>query len=99
MKRLLLTVASAFISVSACAAAETTAGGAPASGQATTTLYCWKERLHTDGDDLICNWAESTREACEATKRTNISKATITSEPTTVKRCNNGQWLVQVTKK
>ncbi|MEQ1515673.1 MAG: hypothetical protein ABL931_04185 [Usitatibacteraceae bacterium] len=99
MKRLFISIITISISVGAYAASESSSGSAQANPQTSSTLYCWKERLHVDGDELLCNWAESTREACEATKRTNISKSAVVSEPTTVKRCNNGQWLVQVTKK
>ena len=62
-------------------------------------MYCWKDKLQVTGTSFLCNWAESTEEACKGNPMTDISKDVVTAEPTNAKRCNNGQWLVQVTKK
>ena len=75
-----------------------------ASAQATTTptqttLYCWKNKLYPSGSDLVCNWSDNTKDACRGGKVNNVSKDAIVAEPANVKRCDNGEWLVQVTTK
>ena len=73
--------------------------GASATGTAPASFYCWKARLHTSGNELVCNWADTRSEACRETNLSRLSKDAIAAEPVTAKRCDNGQWLVQVSRK
>ena len=101
MKKLLCAAVAPVFFLASCASVQTATNGASASGVASTSnsLYCWKDRLLTEGDNLTCNWAASTTEACKETTRTNVSKNAIVGGPVDAKRCDNGQWLVHVTKK
>jgi hypothetical protein len=43
------------VALSACATTETPTRGAIANGSAgAATYYCWKDRLGTSGDALVC---------------------------------------------
>jgi hypothetical protein len=98
MNKLLLVAAVPVVLLSACApAARTTAD---ASGAAGTTLYCWKDRVATSGDTLVCNWDSNVADACKSTYSSAIRKESVASGPQDAgRRCSNGQWLVQVTTK
>ena len=97
MKKLTAIAAAPLILLSLCTSISATAQSAAA--PASATLYCWKDKLYPAGNDLVCNWADNARDACRGGPVTNISKDAIKSDPTSVKRCDNGEWLVQVTKK
>ena len=98
MKRLLIIAATPIV-LSACTSIQTSTDGASATGTAPASFYCWKARLHTSGNELVCNWANTRSEACRETNLSRLSKDAIAAEPVTAKRCNNGQWLVQVSRK
>ncbi len=95
MKKLFCFVASIAMSLSAVAPAAT---AADASSSA-RSVYCWKSKLSTSGDNLVCNWAETPTEACKGNPASDLSKASIAAEPTDTRRCENGQQLVRATKK
>ena len=95
MKKLLCAAVVPVFFLASCASVQTATSGA----STFSSLYCWKDRLLTEGDNLTCNWAPSTTEACKETTRTNVSKNAIAGRPVDAKRCDNGQWLVHVTKK
>ena len=98
MKRLSLIATTTVFFVSVCASVQA-AEAAPASSQASAELYCQQSRLQTIGTDLVCNWADNAKEACRGGLVTNVNKNTITAEPAKSHRCDNGERLVQVTKK
>jgi hypothetical protein len=90
-------IASAVV-LSACATAETPARGAVANGSAgEATYYCWKNRLATSGDSLVCNWEKSFADACRSTYDMPMPASAVASGPSNAGRCENGQWLVKVT--
>lgn len=89
-----LAMATCALVLAACAAAPNMAP-APVSGQG--TLYCWKERLSTEGDDLVCNWERSIAEACRSSGVVTLKKGAVAKGPTSAGLCANGQWLVAVT--
>ncbi|MBI3715358.1 MAG: hypothetical protein HY255_05140 [Betaproteobacteria bacterium] len=99
MKKLLV-IAAAPIAMLLLSGPVQAASDVPAAqGQSGATLYCWKGRLYEAGNDLVCNWTENAKDACEESKMTNIGKDAVVSEPAKAKRCENGEWLVRVTKK
>ena len=61
------------------------------------TYYCWKDKLATEGDKLLCNWERDRRTACDASFAVTIERTRVSTGPTDAGRCNNGQWLVMVT--
>ncbi len=80
--------------------ASAQAADAPATqAAAPAELYCWKDKLYTSGDNLVCNWTEDVKDACRPGLVSNIAKNSIVGEPANAKRCSNGEWLVRVTKK
>lgn len=95
MKKITLVAASSVIFLSAfgptIAATDT--------ASTSKSLYCWKSKLYVAGEDLVCNWADSAAEACKGNPTSNISKVVVANEPTNAKRCENGQWLVRVSRK
>lgn len=97
MKRLIgmAPVAMAAWMLASCASVQTAVGDTGGSA----TQYCWKESFVDEGTNLRCNWVASRKEACETTYRTTLAKSAIASGPEAAGRCNNGQWLVQVTLK
>ena len=100
MKRLVIIIAATpIVLLSACASIQTSTEGASATGTTSASHYCWKDRLHTSGNDLVCNWADTRSEACRETSLSRLSKDALATEPAAAKRCDNGQWLVQVTRK
>ncbi|HET7731399.1 MAG TPA: hypothetical protein VFK48_15325 [Usitatibacter sp.] len=95
MKKALLIAAAPLVLLAACAGtapATRTAAAAPAAG----TQFCVKDKLTTAGDELVCNWASTPSEACEAITMVTLRKSNLASGPTGSNRCGNGQWLVQV---
>ena len=99
MKKLVSIAAASMVLLSACATVETSVNGASSQAASSDTMYCWKERLQTSNSELFCNWASSTAEACKDGKGSVITTSAIATGPTDAKRCDHGQWLVQVTKK
>ncbi len=99
MKRIsVIAVASlAFLSVGASVEAATDTK--VAQNQESSTLYCWKNKLYPAGNDLVCNWSDNTADACRGGPVSNLSKDAVVAEPANAKRCDNGEWLVRVTKK
>ena len=76
-----------------CASTPTAqvATGSPA-GKA---YYCWKERLATEGANLVCNWEPSVAEACRSNGTAAVTRSA-SAAPQPAGMCNNGQWLVMV---
>lgn len=70
-----------------------------ANGGGQGTYYCWKERLTTAGDNMVCNWQQTRFDACESQYDTPLAKSAVAGAPEQAGRCENGQWLVKVTKK
>lgn len=98
MNKLLGIAAISLTALAACAPAEVR-NGAMAHAAAAGTQFCWKDRLMTQGEKLSCNWAASKSDACRFLNLSDIEKASVVSEPTSAGRCENGEWLVQVTTK
>ena len=96
MKKIVALAAAPLVFLSLCTSIS---AQAQAAAPAASTLYCWKDKLYPAGSDLVCNWSDNTRDACEGSQMSNVNKDAIKGEPAKVKRCNNGEWLVQVTKK
>ena len=95
MKKLFLITAASVLFLSAAGPTVAATDSSPAS----KSLFCWKSKLYVAGDDLVCNWADSAAEACKGNPTSNVSKVAVANEPTDAKRCENGQWLVQVGRK
>ena len=99
MDRILLGFAAISITtLAACAPAEVR-NGATAQAAGPGAQYCAKNRLATQGEKLTCNWAASKADACRFQNLASLDKAAVASEPTSAGRCDNGEWLVQVTTK
>ena len=94
-----LALAAAVAVLAGCAANPqvATTGTSSARSSGTGTYYCWKERLNTEGDSLVCNWEASASDACRSTGVTTIKRSTVASGPSNSTLCTNGQWLVAVT--
>ena len=99
MKRFPAIAATSIVLLSLCASVQAATEEKPAQSPAGTELYCWKNKLYPAGNDLVCNWSDNTRDACRGGKVSNVSKDSIVAEPANIKRCDNGEWLVQVTRK
>lgn len=98
MNRLLGIAAISITALAACAPAEVR-NGATAQAAGSGPQYCWKNKLMTHGEKLSCNWAASKADACRFQTVSLIDKGSVVSEPTSAGRCENGEWLVQVTTK
>jgi len=96
MKNALLAVAPLLV-LTACAGSPVMRTAEIAAGPG--TQYCKKDRLATEGDALVCNWAASASDACENSNLGTLKKSAVASGPTNGGRCGNGQWLVSVTTK
>ena len=57
--------------------------------------YCWKDRLATEGGNLVCNWERSVAEACRSNGTASTTRSAAVA-PQPAGMCNNGQWLVMV---
>jgi len=100
MKTTLLLAASLLLA--ACASTETSITGTPravASAGSGNAYYCWKEKLDTEGGNLVCNWERTASDACTSTGVMSIAKSSVAKGPDNTRRCENGQWLVVVTMK
>lgn len=93
MKKTLL-LAAPFVFLAACAGTGNGANvaAAPTGG----AQYCKKDRLATEGDNLVCTWSATISDACENTNLTMVKKSSVSSGPANAGRCHNGQWLVSV---
>jgi hypothetical protein len=102
------------LSASLCAAALVTLLGACATTESNTSQnsastsasassgakFCHKERYYVTRNEMVCNWATSAADACrDNLPSSRIAQTAVTSEPTNASRCDNGQWLIQVTMK
>jgi hypothetical protein len=83
----------------ACASIEAVGNKAPAPVAGEATYFCWRDRLLTVGDTLVCNWERSSGDACRSNNRGSVEKTSVAAGPKNAGRCENGQWLVQVTTK
>ena len=91
-------ILAATLALAACAVVDKPATNGTSAHAASGTYFCWRDRLVTEGDNLVCNWDANAGDACQAFHtRTPLSRASIASGPTDVKHCDNGQWLVKVT--
>ncbi len=83
----------------ACATTESNTGENLAAASS-STKYCHKDRLYVASNEMVCNWASSAGSACrDNLPSSRIAETAVTGEPTNIRRCDNGQWLVQVTMK
>lgn len=87
-----------FLFVAACASTGNRAT-APAVAAKGGAQYCMKDRLQPAGDQLLCNWAPTAADACEAVNLTGMAKGALAGEPANAGRCGNGKWLVVVNTK
>ena len=87
--------------LSACASVQKSPAAAPGmnASSGASTYYCWKDRLATEGDNLVCNWETNVTAACRSDGVVSLSKASIARGPVDARRCENGQWLVSATMK
>lgn len=99
MKKTLLVAVAPLFLAAACATGVNTSVGAAASATPTGVQYCKKDRLATEGDALVCNWATTVADACELNNVATVKKNAVRAEPANAGRCSNGQWLVSVTAK
>ena len=100
MKSTLFVTAASVLILSACAGMPGSNGAPAASASAGTgTMYCWKRSLEESGGNLVCNWEASTRDACKSIAQVALSKGSVASGPRDAGRCDNGEWLVAVSKK
>jgi len=98
MNRMLGCVVIPLVLLAGCASAPSATNGAQAQA-ATGSYYCWKNKLETGGDKLVCNWARSAADACRSIEVVTVNKSAVSSGPKEAGRCTNGEWLVQVTTK
>lgn len=94
---MLAKLAAAALAVAVCGCAATPPVTTAAAPAGKGTYYCWKDKLATEADALVCNWEASARDACSSTGVVTLKKSTIASGPRNATLCNNGQWLVAVT--
>jgi hypothetical protein len=92
-------ILAAALLLAACASTGRSPAAAPATSAAAGTYYCWKDRLASEGDDLVCNWEPSANAACRSDAVVSLSRAAVASGPVDSRRCENGQWLVSATTK
>jgi|GEM_PF-3705654 len=87
----------------ACATSESSNAASAAPSVATAkadSKFCHKERLYTVGGEMVCNWAQTAADACrDNTQSSRLAQSAVTGAPSDVRRCESGQWLVQVTMK
>jgi hypothetical protein len=95
-----LALAASGLFLAACASPQAALDGSPrtaAPGQG--TYYCWKDRLSTEGDNLVCNWEATAADACRSSGVVTIARSRVVKGPDNTRRCENGEWLVVVTTK
>ena len=97
MKPLLaLALLSSALLVTACATPSSTQSVVAKTG----AQFCAKERLYTANGALVCNWAPTAADACrDIAPSSSIALTAVTGAPADSRRCESGQWLVQVAMK
>lgn len=96
MNKLLVAAAFLVVPLAGCATADKAAPRAQSA--AAGTYFCWKDRLNTEGDALVCNWEKSVADACNYSASSTVARSAVTAGPKDAgRRCTNGQWLVEVT--
>ena len=85
------------LALAACATANKPSATTPGASVQAGTYYCWKDRLSTEGDNLVCNWDAQRQVACDTGYSVQINRSRVAVGPSDAGRCNNGQWLVMVT--
>lgn len=63
------------------------------------TYYCSQTRLQQNDGALTCNWSETMNAGCHASQARRIATDTVSTGPSRARRCENGEWLVEVTKR
>jgi hypothetical protein len=99
MNKLLIVAAFLIVPLAGCATADGAKSGTRAQTIAAGTYFCWKDRLNSEGEALVCNWEGSVADACKSSYSTSLAKGSVATGPKDAGRCTNGQWLVQVTTK
>ena len=99
MKTTLLAVTAAAVLLSACATTPNGSTQVAAANGGSGTMYCWKRSLTNAGDNLLCNWETSARDACRSTAEVSLGRGKLAGEPHDAGRCENGEWLVAVSTK
>jgi hypothetical protein len=94
--KIVIALAGALV-LAACASANKPASNAPGASVQSGTYYCWRDKLSTEGDSLVCNWESQRSAACDSSYPVTIKRGQVAVGPTDAGRCNNGQWLVMVT--
>jgi hypothetical protein len=97
MNKLLVVAVFLIVPLAGCATADRS--GARAQTMAAGTYFCWKGKLTSEGEALVCNWEGSTSDACKSSYTSSLAKGAIATGPKDAGRCANGQWLVEVTTK
>jgi hypothetical protein len=93
---LAITLLSSALAVVGCAAPAANVASAPKTG----AQFCAKERLYTANGAMVCNWAPTAADACrDNSPSSSIALAAVTGAPVDSRRCESGQWLVQVAMK
>ena len=85
------------LALAGCASTDKSASSGNFAMSSGSAMYCWEDKLSTQGDNLVCNWEPTTAAACDASYLTPLSKATVAKGPDKIRMCTNGKWLVQVT--
>jgi hypothetical protein len=92
-----LALAGALVLAGCAAAGKPASTASAAAVDKAGTYYCWKDKLATEGENLLCNWENDRRNACESSYSVPIKRSSVSVGPSDAGRCNNGQWLVMVT--
>jgi hypothetical protein len=95
--KIVLALAGALVLAGCAAAGKPAATASAAAAAPAGTYYCWRDKLATQGDNLVCNWEKDRHVACEVSYSVTIKRGSVSTGPTDAGRCNNGQWLVMVT--
>jgi hypothetical protein len=99
LKKTLILALAPLVVAAGCATGVATSTTGASTTAASGTQYCKKDRLATEGDALVCNWAASVADACETNNVASVKKSAVSGAPANAGRCGNGQWLVSVTAK
>jgi hypothetical protein len=90
-------LAGALVLAGCAAAGKPAATPGPSAVAKAGTYYCWRDKLATEGENLVCNWENDRHNACESSYPVPIKRSSLSAGPSDAGRCNNGQWLVMVT--
>jgi hypothetical protein len=93
MNKALCVAVAPIIFLASCASVEKVA----ANGSGPATYYCTKTRLQAQGENLVCNWEASARDACRSSNLASLEKSAVASGPNEASRCETGDWLIAVT--